>query len=314
MMQPSLEVHVPISPTPTFFHMLQCLALSLREFGGAYRDSPIIVTVGDDVIDTELEKRYPWFDALGIEVRWVSHDLFRRASWFATGIERYRYEYRSDIVLILDADVFICDSFDEMITKVYADQCFAGMIAHYSPFGTQNPKELQIWDSIFSGSGIDMPERSQYYSGEKEAGKYNSCLPYFNFGVQCAPASTMNMIGDVFYSLLTHVDAAMRGELEKHRIFSCQIALTLALAKLDIPCYFLPPRFNFPTDREFEQYYPDEAANIRLLHALGSTLDKRVVFESIDNMKDAAAMKNLNGGNEALRVLLDRVVGSVYAH
>lgn len=44
---PNLEIHIPVSPAPMFMNMVHCLALSLRRFGGAYRDARIILTVGD---------------------------------------------------------------------------------------------------------------------------------------------------------------------------------------------------------------------------------------------------------------------------
>ena len=34
--RPSLEVHVPIAPTPSFLRQLQCLTHSLRRFGGVH--------------------------------------------------------------------------------------------------------------------------------------------------------------------------------------------------------------------------------------------------------------------------------------
>ena len=46
MHRPTLEVHVPIAPTSSFLRQLHCLTHSLRRFGGAYRDAPVIATVG----------------------------------------------------------------------------------------------------------------------------------------------------------------------------------------------------------------------------------------------------------------------------
>src|SRR5438270_9243458 len=80
---PSVEVHIPISPTPTFFNMVQCLARSLRKFGGAFRDAPIVLTVGDRAIDPGVEARYPWLGPLGVEVRWVREAFFREHSYYA---------------------------------------------------------------------------------------------------------------------------------------------------------------------------------------------------------------------------------------
>src|SRR5438045_3616168 len=94
---PALEGHVPISPTPTFLNMARCLVLSLRRFGGAYRDAPVFLTVGDDTIDPGLPGRHPWLASLGVEVRWAPEEAFRRHSYYATGAARFGHDYRSDV-------------------------------------------------------------------------------------------------------------------------------------------------------------------------------------------------------------------------
>src|SRR4051812_5830315 len=74
--RPSLEIHIPISPTPTFLNMVRCLALSLRRHGGAYRDAPIIATAGDRDIDPTLAQRLPWLASCGVELRWAPREDF----------------------------------------------------------------------------------------------------------------------------------------------------------------------------------------------------------------------------------------------
>ena len=69
--RPTLEIHVPMSPTSSFLYQLRCLTHSLRRFGGAYRDAPVIATVGSDRVDQGLAERMPWLAANGIELRWV---------------------------------------------------------------------------------------------------------------------------------------------------------------------------------------------------------------------------------------------------
>src|SRR5580700_8540178 len=64
--KPTLEIHIPISPTPLFFNMVQCLAHSLRRNGGAYRDAPIIVTAGSDAIEPDLAERMLWLRSNGV--------------------------------------------------------------------------------------------------------------------------------------------------------------------------------------------------------------------------------------------------------
>src|SRR5262249_60078962 len=58
--RPTLEIHVPMSPTSSFLYQLRCLTHSLRRFGGAYRDAPLIGGVGADRGDHGLAERMPW--------------------------------------------------------------------------------------------------------------------------------------------------------------------------------------------------------------------------------------------------------------
>ncbi len=95
-------------------NMVHCFALSLRRFGGAYRDAPIILTVGDTTIDPDLHHRHPWLGRRGVNVRWVPEEDFRIHSYFATGAARFVHPYRSDVVLFLDADILVTSAFDEL--------------------------------------------------------------------------------------------------------------------------------------------------------------------------------------------------------
>src|SRR5258708_29393823 len=69
--RPTLEIHVPMSPTSSFLYQLRCLTHSLRRFGGAYREAPVIGSVGAARGDQGLAERMPWLAAHGIRLRWV---------------------------------------------------------------------------------------------------------------------------------------------------------------------------------------------------------------------------------------------------
>src|SRR5262245_33745332 len=128
--QPSLEIHVPISPTPRLLNMVHCLALSLRRNGGAYREAPIIVNTGDRVRHYGLADRLPWLKPCGVELRWLEPEEFRRFDYFATGHQRLKYNHAADVVLLIDADILIAGPLDELIEAVFAEQVIAGVIAH----------------------------------------------------------------------------------------------------------------------------------------------------------------------------------------
>src|SRR5262245_47563495 len=86
--RPTLEIHVPISPTPIFINMIRCLVHSLRLHGGAYRNAPVIVTAGDREIDPALAHRLGWLPGSGIELRWVDPAEFARLDIRAQGRQR----------------------------------------------------------------------------------------------------------------------------------------------------------------------------------------------------------------------------------
>ena len=304
---PSLEVHVPISPTPFFFNMLQCLVLSLRKYGGAYNDAPVVVTIGDSTIVTDLDQEYVWLETQGVEIRWIDTELFARESWFATGIERYNYDSDADVMLILDADILICKPLDDLVSTAFQTQSFSAMIAHFSPFGADHPQENELWDKLFSSVGLNTPEKKVNYSAYP--GNRNDYLApnCFNFGVQCASTKIMNKIGSVFYDVLKAVDPILLDAVPDRNIFRCQIALAIVLEKLGINVNHLSPRYNFPTDREFERLYPEEFNALCILHTLGSNINKTETYQSLDSIHDVSKRTDLKGADEVQRNILQSI-------
>ena len=54
-----LQIHIPISPTPSFFTMVQYLAASLRRYAGRFADARLIVSIGDDCEPFDVAAAYP---------------------------------------------------------------------------------------------------------------------------------------------------------------------------------------------------------------------------------------------------------------
>ena len=311
MTLPSLEIHVPISPTPHFFNMVRCLAGSLRRFGGAYRNAPLIVTVGDEEIDEGLEFRWPWLREQGVELRWVPPDLYRRESWFATGLERFRYDFGSDVVLMLDADVLIRDSFGGMVCRVDRDQALAGLIAHTTPFYRDELWQLEgeICQELYDRCGLGPVSLSYEYTAWKltrQGENIHSCRhcpPYFNFGVLSAPGRVMNQIGEVIYELTHQVNGVLETD------FRCQLALSLAVVQLDLPYWTLPLRYNFPTGQGLETVYPEEAEAVKIIHLLGRReLEKRTIYSDRRSVEKTVKRADLSGVDETARRVLASVV------
>src|SRR3984885_9934582 len=131
--RPTLEIHVPMSPTSSFLYQLRCLTHSLRRFGGAYRDAPVIASVGAARVDEGLAERMPWLAANGIELRWVSEAEFAALGLRASVAGRFKQGFRSDMVLFLDADTLIRRPLDDLVDAAYQQQALCGVIAHAPP-------------------------------------------------------------------------------------------------------------------------------------------------------------------------------------
>lgn len=290
---PSLEIHVPISPTAEFLAMVRYLALSLRRFGGAYRDAPLIVTVGAEAIDPGLGDRHPWLARLGVELRWVPEAAFREHSFYATGAERFAHPYRSDVVLFLDADILVAGPFEEMVRDVHRHQHFAGMIALASPMLALDVPDT--WADLYAHCGIESPPDLRHeYAGwpyfQTGAPEHRMGPAYFNFGVVCAPSAMMSRIGPRYFAHLLRLHEKTR------HILVPQIALTMALVELGVPCRALPMRYNFANDVTLEALHGEEVPHARFLHLHGkSQIQKRDLYADPAHARDLIRRTDLRG-------------------
>jgi hypothetical protein len=302
MNSPTLEIHIPISPTPIFFNMVRCLTLSLRRFGGAYRNAPVIVTAGDVAIDHNMASKYPWLGPLGIELHWTTEAQFRAHSYHATVNARFERDYRSDVVLFLDADILIADAFDEMIQEVHARQLIAAMIAPASPL--QFFKKPTTWRDLYRHCGLDLEPRlchehtgwPYYFSGDLA---FRYCPAYFNYGVVCAPAKLMKRIGELYFHYVTKLQ-----EITDEFLVT-QMALALVFASLDLPYKTLPVRYNFPNHPMLEALHGSEIARAKFLHLKENhQIQKFELFADPAQIKHMIRRADLRGINQiAQRVL-----------
>lgn len=267
---PSVEFHVPISPNENFFTMSHYLAASLRRRGGWLARSPVVITVGADCSPYDLYDENPWSRRYPIRWVWVNRDLFREKTFFATALERFRADFASDVVIMLDADLLVVGDLSDLVRQVTETRALYGLIAHVSPFllpaGATSRPNSAWWEELFLRSALGQPEYSCQHTGWGlmfSDANYRACPPYFNFGVLAAPAEVMRRLGKVLYDEMANVETVL------DTIFKCQLGLTLAVTRLGIPWRELSPRYNFPNYSSFWSAYPDEGKDLRILHYLG---------------------------------------------
>jgi len=295
-----------VSPTPTFLNMAHYLTRSLRVHGGRYRDAPVILTVGDERRDPDLARKHPWMADNGVEVRWVDQDLFARESFYATACERYRYEFRSDVVLALDADTLIAGPLDELVEEAHRSGALCGVVAHVPPLARREQWQA-IYDSLDLGELRTPCEHTGWgYMFQDESMRY--CPPYFNLGVLAAPAGVMRSVGRDIYELMTAVDAVER------TAYRVQIAVSLAVTRSSLPFRALSFRWNFVNDPLLEALHAGELGEVRIIHLLRRhQVNKDELFASLDNVEAMLARTDLRVINERAQKLLGEIHPQVRA-
>ena len=300
-----LEVHVPISPRPVFFNRIKYLAKSLRSLGGELADSKIIVSVGDPGPAVDLDRLLPWARAEGIEWRWVDRRFF--ADWHHTGnpyiatmMDRFRAGFRSEYVIIADADIVFLRDPASLFTLLKSPLDIGGVMAHVSPFLSETRcSHAQWWNRLFAAFALPQPILEFEHSGwglmyDHEPSRYSPA--YFNSGMIVGTGEAMHRMAPLALPALK----AVRSVLDT--FFFDQIAFTLMMYKSKVNKRLIPMRYNFPNQAEFEQRYREDAASISILHYLRTeTVDRDQIFESAEALDAFTARRDLTGSNEALR-------------
>lgn len=305
------EIHVPISPTQSFITRIQYLVASLRLFGGALANSPVIVTVGgDEPID--LAYAHPWSQRLGVEWRWLDDSLWRRHGIFATALQRFCYEIEAPNALLLDANTLFVRPIDDLLAVVRRSHAIAGVIAHVSPFiGYEG--EQGLWEQIFHVAGLGNPSLACEHSGwqviEFDAAR-RCCPPYFNLGVLLAQRDVLSKLAKSIYSEMETVEQIHPTP------FRCQLALTMAIVRSGVQWRELPLRFNLPNIAQYLPRHQAELADARIIHYLkDEELNRAEDFASEEHVEMLLARDGLNPINmklqEALRQVREYVLSEV---
>ncbi|MEA2737035.1 MAG: hypothetical protein QOH05_342 [Acetobacteraceae bacterium] len=300
-----IEVHVPISPIPFFFNRVRYLAKSLRGLGGDFAHSKIIVTIGDASPPTDLDRLLPWAREEGVEWRWLDRHLF--GAWYksnnpyvATMMDRFRMGFASEYVIIADADILFCRDLSDLIETVSGRLDVGGVMTHVAPFvGVAGGSHAEWWGRMFTAFGLPPPELAFEHTGWGHMFDDPSCRfspVYFNSGMVIGTGEALNLMAPLAYPALV----AVRSVLDT--FYFDQIAFTLMMYKAGVTMKLIPARFNFPNQASFESTFPEEAADVAVLHYLRTDVVERDrVFNSPGEIEAFIGRPDLTGSNELLR-------------
>lgn len=300
---PSLEIHVPISPTPPLLNMARALVLSLRQNGGRYHDAPVVLSVCGS---PPISPSPAWCDSLGVHWRPLPAEIFDHDSFWSNAAARYRQPFNSEMVLMLDADVLVAAPFEAMVVQAHRHQALAGLIAYSSPF--ENTGLNMTWPELFREFGLATPELNHTHTGFgviNHDPKFARCPAYFNQGVVCVPATVAARLGERIPDLMTDI------KLRTESPFRLQLAITLAAAKLDVPTMALPMRFNCTNHPDLVASHDREIDRACLLHLHGvGPVPKMELFANHDSMMAYTRRPDLAGVNATAGRVLSEILPS----
>lgn len=316
--QRRLEVRIPISPRDDFFNRVHLIALSIRSLKGHYADAKIRVTISSEKPWENLYEKLPWSRTLDIEWYWLNENEFSiwkntENPYTATIMERFSPPFDAKNILMLDADIMVLRSFDELISHIENHGGIAGVMAYLSPFLT-GPGEghINLWNVLFEQSNLPPPDFNLPLSGwgildNHPARKMSP--PYFNTGMMLAKKESLELLYPHYVKSLEMVRTSMNNYCFE------QIALTLAIFTSGIPYHILPVRYNFQNRPEIDRAYPDEMEKIKFLHFLHTSIIKRDVdFQNIESIMKFTLRKDLIGSNEMLRQYVANVFPKMINH
>jgi galactoside O-acetyltransferase len=276
---PSLEIHVPISPTPSFFTMVACLAASVRAFAGDFSSVRLVVSVGEDCDPFDIAAAHPELAAFDIEWRWVDRAAFREHSYFATGLKRWEHPFECDYVLMADADIVVVNSISDLVSKLPDARSVAGCIATFPPFMARKSGDDAVrWPELFAAAGLGEPSYDHAIPGyARFYGKehMNTAPPYYNFGFVFGARDAMNAIRDSFESDYLIAADYMKTDL------AAQAGLCLSIVRHKLTAIALPVRYNFWATEAYHEAFQDERRDLRVMHYLAGPFSKHRDNESI---------------------------------
>jgi lipopolysaccharide biosynthesis glycosyltransferase len=281
---PSLQIHIPISPTPSFFTMVHMFAESVRSFAGQFSDARIVVSVGEDIEPFDIDRARPELKPYRIDWRWTDRALFRRHSYFATGLDRWAAAFECDYVLMADADVLIVGPLDEVEDYLPTPRSIAGVIATKPPFTARGKGDDETrWPELYQAAGLTPPPFDFAIPGHGihyPATGIAKGPAYYNFGFVIGRKEAMNAVGETFEEDYLVADKFMQS------VLSAQAGLGLSIARHGLDAAALPLRYNFWSQDKYLSNFPAEAAEVRVLHYLNGPFKKHGDNDSVAKVEE----------------------------
>jgi hypothetical protein len=282
--------------------MAQYLVYSLRKNGGHYADAKVVLTVGEAQIIEGLDQLYPWLKKQNVEVRWMPLELYSELIYFATAQYRLCYEYESDMVLFMDADMLFRHNIDELVWRMHRQQKFTGLIPHICPFESN-----ATWEEYYKFFELGPMRAVHQLTGwpYMQSDLERRFTPaYFNYGFILMPSSYAKQIGEIIF------DVMRKSTQVVDSYYKCQTSLAISLVKLGLPYECLQMRYNFANNLNIEALHGAEMPHAVILHLLADHQGVfKTFYDSDEGLEAFLAREDLAGVN----LMAQDVIRSVHA-
>ncbi|WP_300554067.1 hypothetical protein [Maricaulis sp.] len=291
------------SVTPGFLSQFAFFRLCLDALGGHYRDARLVALLGDHTEASIPEEWVPYLER--IEIVWAHEPGAENIVHSAQHYRRFDVlRDGADLCFICDADVAPLAAFDDLITELVQTPALAGVMAHY-PFPMPNRQSREPekdWQEIAEdvlGYRLDLDHR--FLLAPHQPTPF-----YINYGVFVGTPSMLKCFAardrELFEPVARHVT----------HWWASQVSLALTCIDLALPTRELVPRFNYPNYELCDELFPDEMADIRLMHYLGlKAFDRQKIFCQPAAF-DALMTADLTGSNAVFQSRVEAITSGVF--
>jgi len=231
---------VPVSLNRQFATQMQLLARSLRRNAALPGRWKLIFTVSRDASFGLDDASLAWAQRFPVEFRWVEQSLWDEFHWFGTSYQQSLYQFDTDAVLFMDADMIATGSLRDLVEQAAREDAYAAWPAWAPPPGVD-------WDEIGRQFGInEMPYGLEYSGYALDFMEPRYCPPYFNAGFVAMSGRLANDMAR------TYPEDFLKVMRSGPHYFSTQVALCINLIRNGYACRVLDMRYN-TSNGDFEQ-------------------------------------------------------------
>ena len=295
-------------PTDAFLSQGAMIRLALDALGGDHRAARFAFAFGSESCSTIPAR---WRRAYrDIDVHFVSPELVAKKGIDAQCDVLWDIlDPSADISILIDADTLPLRAIPaEVLTSVKESGAIHGVIAHFPPplHHEGDPVEGgptsadDVWPVLADRLlGRELPTPWEY-----TLMRPSTPAPfYINHGVVAGTPDALAGLNRAIQNIRPQLRKILDND------FADQIAIPLGVVAEGLPARALPMRFNFPNDPRADELYPDELANVVIMHYLRTAeFDRHIVFH------DAAAFddfmrRRLDGSKQVFRERVRELTG-----